>query len=313
MAKKQVHEEHVNHEAWAIPYGDLVTLLLAFFVVMYAMSSINEGKYRVAAASISAAFGSTPRTLTPVQVGKRQAQGSNYDRPAVGEAGERDPRQTAGALARVQNASFNEHSARESILQLHEIGERLRAALDGLVETGEIAVRSEALYLEIEIRSDILFASGSAQLMPQAESVVRAIAGILREEDNPMRVEGHTDNMPIASAAFPSNWELSAARAASVVRLMNTEGVEAPRLAVLGYGEQQPVGDNATAEGRNANRRVLLVILAGNGGQDAFDHHKLIQQRSAQNLAPDLGSQAGPAIAPMAPAIQLPMGSGAAP
>src|SRR5690606_6489314 len=113
----------------------------------------------------------------------------------------------------------------------------------------------------VEIQSDILFASGIATPSELAIDTVRKLALILRDEPNAVRVEGYTDNMPIATARFPSNWELSAARAGSVVHEMIQAGVEATRLAMVGYGEHQPITDNTTPEGRNANRRVLLVIL----------------------------------------------------
>jgi chemotaxis protein MotB len=121
------------------------------------------------------------------------------------------------------------------------------------------------LWVEVEIRTDILFPSGVATLSAHATQVLEQLAATLKPFPNPIRVEGHTDNRPISTRAFPSNWELSAARAASVVHLFTQQGIDPARLAVIGLGEYRPARSNDTAEGRNANRRVLLVILSGSG------------------------------------------------
>jgi chemotaxis protein MotB len=298
MARRVQHEEHQNHEAWAIPYADLMTLLLAFFVVMYAISSLNEGKYRVLADSLSSAFGGPPRTVSPIQVGKTQLRGSAFDRPSIQTAASKagpaaatpinSPRMlqvldmptfghqqrsaqadaAAAAAASATAATIELESRRQG--ELHQLGQRIQEALAELVREKLVTVRRGPAFLEVEIQSDILFASGVAQPSPLAVDTVRKLANILRDEPNAVRVEGYTDNMPIATARFPSNWELSAARAGSVVHEMIASGVHAARLAIVGYGEYQPVGDNRTVEGRNANRRVLLVILASPQGPDAI-------------------------------------------
>ena len=114
--------------------------------------------------------------------------------------------------------------------------------------------------VEVEIRTDILFPSGQSQLTPSAHGIIERIGEALRPFPNALNVEGHTDNVPISTTLFPSNWELSAARAASVVHLLTERGVAPSRLTVIGYADQQPLRSNATAEGRNANRRVLIVV-----------------------------------------------------
>jgi chemotaxis protein MotB len=123
-------------------------------------------------------------------------------------------------------------------------------------------VRRTDFWIEVEIRTDILFPSGSAQLAPYAIDVINRLGGVLAPFQNPIRVEGHTDNVPISTVAFYSNWELSAARAGSVVRVLAKNGVGPGRLAVIGFGEQRPVQSNDTSQGRNANRRVVIVILS---------------------------------------------------
>ncbi len=134
--------------------------------------------------------------------------------------------------------------------------------MSDLIDRELITVRRHGSWVEVEIRTDILFPSGVATLAPEAVQVLQQLAETLRPFPNSIRVEGHTDNRPISTAAFPSNWELSAARAASVVHLFTRAGMDPARLAVIGLGENRPAQANSSAEGRNANRRVLLVILA---------------------------------------------------
>ncbi|WP_043115033.1 flagellar motor protein MotD [Solimonas soli] len=268
MAKKRKHEEHVNHEAWAIPYGDLLTLLLAFFVVMYAVSSVNEGRYRVLADSLSQAFGGPPKSLRPIQLGERPQKGTRADAvfftPDM-RGFEQDP-------ARLQEdrsgTRVGGHEADGGAPQaaaapaLQRMADAVQSAMQDLIRQNQVIVRRNTHSLEIEIRADILFASGVSQLAPQAAPVLRRLAGALREFPNALRIEGHTDNVPIATSVFPSNWELSAARAASVVHLFMESGVAPTRMSVAGFGEYRPIADNATAEGRNRNRRVLIVVMA---------------------------------------------------
>nr|WP_189457950.1 flagellar motor protein MotD [Lysobacter bugurensis] len=252
--RRHHHEEHMNHEAWAIPYGDLVTLLLAFFVVMYAMSSVNEGKYRVMADAMSVAFGGQTNTLTPIELGETPHAAAPLD--AAGT----HPVRSAHAQALFDLPAVQATAGGDD--RLDAIGARIERALSGLVSQGMVTVRRSRTHIEVEIQSDLLFASGSARPSDAARSAIEQLAGALRDEPNGIRVEGYTDNVPIRTAAFRSNWELSAARSASVVHALGESGVDESRLAVVGYGEHRPAADNATDAGRNRNRRVQLVILA---------------------------------------------------
>lgn len=283
MARKRHHEEHENHEAWAIPYGDLVTLLLAFFVVMYAISNVNEGKYRVLSDSLVAAFQGSPKTLEPVQAGDKQVgsgadiamsmvqqdmlEGQPRSLLAVDEGPPTEPRQFGSDSSVVDPAPEHLPSA-ETTRQLQQVADQVENAMADLVDKDLVVVRRHDFWVEVEIRTDILFPSGSATLSPAAIKALEQLAATLVTFPNPMRVEGHTDNRPISTSAFPSNWELSAARAASVVHLFTKQGVDADRLAVIGLGENRPAVGNDTAEGRNANRRVVLVILSGDGNPE---------------------------------------------
>jgi chemotaxis protein MotB len=275
---KHSHEEHANHEAWAIPYGDLVTLLLAFFVVMYSISSVNEGKYRVVSDSLAIAFGGGQKAL-PVQIGDV--------RPGAGSGatiiGSQLPRgllteRLAQALPDAERQRWLDQQARESNLEqsrsrdaLSAIATDIERALDSLIIDDIVQVYRRGDWLEVEIKSDMLFASGSAAPLPGAVAAVTRVAEVLRDAPNLIRVEGHTDIVPIATAVFPSNWELSAARSASIVRVLTNSGVAPGRLTVVGYGEHQPIADNSSDAGRNSNRRVVLVILARNSDSDALE------------------------------------------
>lgn len=268
MGRKKKHEEHANHEAWAIPYGDLITLLLAFFVVMYALSTINEGKFRVLSDSLQAAFRGTPSTLEPVQVGEK-ARGSGADitmtivQQSMINGQPRKLLETVplNAAGREQPLPADHPIAK----QLAHVADELETAMKSLVDANLVTVRRHEFWLEVEVRTDILFASGEAILSDKAIPALDALAATLLKYPNPVRVEGHTDNRPINTRYYPSNWELSAARAASVVHRFARAGVAPGRLSVIGFGENRPTQSNDTAAGRVANRRVVIVILAGEG------------------------------------------------
>ena len=257
MGRRHKHEEHQNHEAWAIPYGDLITLLLAFFVVMYAVSSLNEGKYRVLSDALAAAFRGPPRSPEPVQLDtKPSGRGGRQQYPG---SPVRSPFHTRDSGAGTKPAE--PIGSEGGDLELQRIAREVEAALSELVAKNMVVVRQHRQWLEIEIRTDILFASGSAQVAGDARPVLERVAAILAGLPNPIRVEGHTDDVPIRTVAYPSNWELSAARAASVVHLFMTRGVEPARMEISGFGEYRPKAPNDTPAGRDQNRRVIIIVL----------------------------------------------------
>ncbi|MET3148230.1 UNVERIFIED_ORG: chemotaxis protein MotB [Xanthomonas axonopodis] len=266
--RRKHHEEHGNHEAWAIPYADLMTLLLAFFVVMYAISSLNEGKYKVMAQALTSAFGGSSNKASPVQLGKTQTLGADYDRPSVIKAGApmaasngpTDPTllPSMAAQMRMPVSLRNQAQLARAQRQMDAVEQQLSKTLAPLIDKQLITIRRNDLWIEVEINSDILFGTGSATLAGGARGTLSTLASVLRDAPNGVRVEGYTDNQPIATAQFPSNWELSAARAASVVHLFADDGIAPQRLAMVGYGEFRARADNSTEAGRNANRRVVL-------------------------------------------------------
>lgn len=279
MPRKRRHEEHENLERWLVSYADFITLLFAFFVVMYSISSINEGKYRVLSDTMVAAFNNPPKTLEPIQVGEEQVQGEPAPVPPpipVPEQAIVPPSQPSVIEQLAQTAQSSE---------LAQIAGDFENAMAPLIEQDLINVTHNELWVEIEINTSILFDSGSAHLEAEALPVLRQLAGILRKYPNYLQVEGFTDNIPIATGSFPSNWELSAHRAASVVHLFMDNGVQPDRMAAIGYGEYRPITDNATPEGRRRNRRVVLVILADANARRALD----IQRNTAPAARPGGG------------------------
>lgn len=221
-------------------YADFITLLFAFFVVMYAISSVNEGKYRVLSDSIVNAF----RNVAVNESGVMQTQFS------IGTPVQINPRR----------ASRAEDARRERRERARLLAAQAMSTLDPLVRAGLVRVSEGARGITIEINASVLFAPGEASLEGEAQRVLRAVAGVLAQGDFPLTVEGHADDTPIASPRFPSNWELSSVRAASVVRLLTESGVPADRLTASGFGDQRPLESNATPEGRARNRRVAILI-----------------------------------------------------
>ncbi len=295
MARKPKHEEHENHERWLVSYADFITLLFAFFVVMYSISSVNEGKYRVLSDSMVSAFKSSNKSLKPIQVGHlaRSPQSANLEFKDTSQpikvpespmsipsrankteghyseqevqfsefpmADERFMQQRQGSDEGQQQSDADKRAAE---IQLGNLANEIEMAMQPLIDRDLIAVKRSKQWIEVEINTSILFTSGSANMQEQSLPILEALARILYAFPNDLRVEGFTDNVAIKSQQYPSNWELSAARAASVVRLFASEGIEPERMAAIGYGEFRPVASNDTREGRIKNRRVLVVITA---------------------------------------------------
>lgn len=263
MAKRRKkHEDHVNHEAWAIPYADLLVLLLAFFVVMYAISSVNEGKYRVLSESLVNAFGAPPRAVDPIQVGEpvRSPRPAILETPPLTAPIEM-PEMTRSLESML--ADVDVEGLAEAVAGINFMADEISEAMRPLIEAGMIDVGRDRLWIEVQINTSILFTSGSADLAVEAIPVLETLAGILSRFPVRVHVEGHTDDVPISSPVYPSNWELSSGRAATVVNLLARNGLDPDQMAAIGFGEYRPIATNETPEGRRENRRVTIVILAG--------------------------------------------------
>jgi len=267
MARRRKRvEEHENHERWLVSYADFITLLFAFFVVMYSVSSVNEGKYRILSSTLDGAFKGEPRTMNAIEIGELLENRELIERLMKLESGgdkvipdlfsESTPEQSA---AIVDNGEESDQQVSEAQV-LEQLGENLEDALSPLIDRDLVSVEKTDLWVEVELNSNMLFGSGNASLSDEALRVLWKVAKPIRRLNNMVQVEGFTDNVPINSFEYPSNWELSGARAASVVHLFTKYGIEAKRLAAVGYGEQHPIEPNETPEGRERNRRVVIVI-----------------------------------------------------
>lgn len=249
MRRKYEEEESINHERWLVSYADFITLLLAFFVVMYSMSQINESKFRVLSNTLNDAFNFVEYEIDPLEIGEVAksnplnlipvTEGADVDRLADGK-GAQEQGMVPAELERINDELVNIFG--------NEISEDL------------LMIRGNEDWLEIELKSSLLFGSGGASLNYQAEALINEIAGVIFDGNYAVRVEGHTDNQAIGVSNFASNWELSGARASAIVRQLISSGIEPYRLSAIAYGEHQPIASNASAQGRAQNRRVVLAI-----------------------------------------------------
>jgi chemotaxis protein MotB len=242
MARKKYQEEPDTHERWLVSYADFMTLLFAFFVVMYAISSLNEGKYRVLSNSLTGAFGNA-----------MISSGKIPDAPI-----EKTIKLDSTAQIKQKNAA----PLRKERDQMTSVARDILAVLEPLVREGKVRVTQTSRGVTIEINASVLFAPGEARLSDDSYVALKAIASVLISDNHAIQVEGFTDNIPIKNPMFPSNWELSAVRASSVVRLFTENGIDENRMTAVGQGPKLPVGSNETAEGRARNRRVTVTILA---------------------------------------------------
>ena len=241
MARRKREEEHDNHERWLVSYADFITLLFAFFVVMYALSSVNEGKYRILSDSMASAFRNVQvNTAAPVSV--------VVPPPVV-------LLQKPNPVAKAQE--INKVKQRD---KMRNVAKDILEVMAPLIEQGKVRVLETSRGVTIEINDSILFSPGQALLQPALAKAMRGIAEVLVPTDFPVTIEGHTDNVPIKTAQFPSNWELSAVRATTVLRLFADAGVTADRLTAIGYADTRPVEPNVLADGRARNRRVTILI-----------------------------------------------------
>ena len=275
MARRRRPEEHENHERWLVSYADFITLLFAFFVVMYSISSVNEGKYKVLSQALVGVFNDPERSLKPIPIGDERPLTVKPAEPLVS-----DSEQTEAAIGQANDP-------------LQTIADSVRDAFGDLIKSDQLTVRGNELWIEIELKSSLLFGSGDAMPSDTAFAIVEKVAKILKPFDNPVHVEGFTDNQPIRTAQYPTNWELSTARAASIVRMMAMEGIDPRRMAAVGYGEFQPVASNDSADGRGRNRRVVLVISRN------LDVRRSITSSGSANAKPDAAlRRAGTQTAP---------------
>ena len=263
-----------NHERWMVSYADFITLLFAFFVVMYSISQVNEGKYKTLSDSLGEAFSNkeqqSDNKFDPIQIGvlPTTIQPIPLDNPITAEAEAR--------------RELSEEILKER-RQLSQVSDQFEQVLAPFINEQLVSVKKNDFWIELEMNSEMLFLSGEADLSKKAIPVLKKIAEVINPLPNMINIEGHTDNVPIDNIKFRSNWDLSSARATSVVHELVKEGINPPRLSAIGYGEFHPIGDNKLEAGRFKNRRVVLVLMA-----QAFARYGANDEERAKllNLAP---------------------------
>lgn len=240
--RKSRRYDYENHERWLISYADFITLLFALFVVLYAISSVNEGKYKTFGASLTSAFG------------------GSYKLESIATLD--DQGLLLKALVDRRNYRQAEERQRKQQEFMQVVAKNLNRVMAHLVKSGQVNVTTTKRGVELEINASALFKEGEAGLQDDATKILAEVAQVLVQSDQAIEVEGHTDSSPINTPQFPSNWELSSARASSVVRLFIERGVPATRLTAVGSADNLPVASNNTPDGRAHNRRVTVTILA---------------------------------------------------
>lgn len=249
--RERVFDDDQETGRWLISYADFITLLFAFFVVMYSISQVSESKYKLLADSLIVAFDTPNKSLDPIQIGEinRSLQpitGDDIEQPEVESDSEE-----SGSMDSENFATLDEFKALEN---------GLRDSLGDLIEQDLAEINSDSNWININLRSGLLFGSGSDQLNQGADPLMMEVSEHLNKNQQLILVHGHTDNIPINTEKFPSNWELSSSRAVAVVRKLQNLNVIPARMSVEGHGEFQPIASNETAEGRSKNRRVVISI-----------------------------------------------------
>jgi chemotaxis protein MotB len=259
-ARHEEHEEHENHERWLITYADMITLLMVLFIVMYAIGQTDAKKFESLKESLNKGFGGEgPISITLGASGVLEGGGPQ---PVV------KPVHLNEAETALQEKRAVQAAQQVEAHQLAEAKEQITAALQAAGLSGTVQFRQEARGLVVTVVSDrVLFDSGSATLRPEGRTVLDGLAGPLRALPNHLAIEGHTDDRPVSSRqGFPTNWELSTARATSVLRyLLDAHHVPAERMAASGYADERNVVPNDNEVHRAQNRRVEIVVLAEAG------------------------------------------------
>jgi chemotaxis protein MotB len=241
MARKKKPEEHANHERWLVSYADFITLLFAFFTAMYAISNADSAKLQKLVGSMQGAFGGEVTKILP-------------------EAGKTPFATEMPSVSLGTPLAFNVSRTEADVF--HGIQDRISKYLVKGIDEGKILVIVSDRGLVIRLSEDEVFRPGDAEINPAAAEVLDELALSLVDIPNFVRIEGHTDAVPVQSARFPSNWELSTARASRIVRwFIERKHFPAERLSAGGYGEYRPAATNSTEEGRRTNRRVEIIVL----------------------------------------------------
>jgi chemotaxis protein MotB len=261
-------EEHENHEAWVIPYADMITLLMGLFIVMWSIGNADLRKLEDIRSSFAATLGiggdlggantGGPGVLDGIDQRPIELEQVTVDAPIL------SPERLEQAVEALEEAELAEAAREVEAEQLREIERVISEHADRTGLGDVVGFRYEERGLVVSIVSDqVLFEPGSAVLRPEGRRVLDGLADVLLAIPNHVAIEGHTDSVPISNARYPSNWELSTARSTSVLQyFIQSYGFPPERLTASGYAEQRPVADNSTPQGRAKNRRVDIAVLS---------------------------------------------------
>jgi chemotaxis protein MotB len=273
--KKTAHEEEGGSERWLVSYADFITLLFAFFTTLYAISTVDAQKMGKMVTSMRASFDNTVFTPGSKTLSLSPGQGSGDSTPAAHEIQQsisppRDVRQSNSTLEQIKE--FKSFASKSQVLTGEKALGRLKRSMESLLNTeiakGKVQARMDPRGLVISLGEGGFFDSGSDQIKPEGKAMLDTIATSLVSVGNNIRVEGHTDNIPIKNSKFPSNWELSTARATAIIAYMISNfGLRPELLSAAGYAEYRPAASNDTEEGRSHNRRVDIVVLSSAAAQ----------------------------------------------
>jgi chemotaxis protein MotB len=261
------HEEHANHEAWVIPYADLLTLLMAMFIALFAISTVNVDKAKRLALGFNNAssrpldglFGSSPGKSPVPGVGDNQTGGSGV----LGGGNKPDQQtQAGGSSSQITASTAIQKAEKKERTSFWHLQHTIQKVANAQGVGNEISFQLEGRGLVVRLVNDnVLFASGQANIEPEGQHVLQVVGAVLAHIKNPLLIEGYTDDRPINTAQYASNWELSTARADVVLRyLVDAMQLDEARMTAQGYGARNPVDSNATDAGRAKNRRVEIVI-----------------------------------------------------
>jgi chemotaxis protein MotB len=250
LARKKKHPEHANHERWLVSYADFITLLFAFFVVMFASSQTDKAKAKAISESVSDAL-----DKGGVQAMVHEVLGGTVDEKGSGNAQMKGP---GGSEPKNQANPLPPPDDKELLPKLTYLTEELKDE----IKSGKLEIKQEQRGLVISLKQAAFFPSGDDTVAPATYEALDKIAKLLRDKPSPIRLEGHTDSRPIHTDRFHNNWELSAARGIAMLEVMSSHfGIPHDRLAVVGYADTIPIASNDTEDGRARNRRVDIVIL----------------------------------------------------
>jgi chemotaxis protein MotB len=251
IRRKPIEEEDESPDRWLVSYADFITLLFAFFVVMYAISSVNQSKYSDLTSSMGTAF-----------------SGVNPAGSIRNHTGTNNKGQQGSLVKPLPLSHLYQEKIRREREAMTSMGVDLSNTLAPLISEGKVRVSQNNRGIRIDIHDSLLFSPGSAELAAAAAGIMNEIATMVKDNQRLIQVEGHTDNTEIHNATFYSNWELSAVRASSVVRMLSSAGISANRLSALGFGSAQSISENDTPLGRAKNRRVSIMILYESQNQE---------------------------------------------